>query len=281
MHTQISYFQRLAVALLVANVVNGFQFGPGSCDSGVPVQGNHILYQQVGGGQLSDNGFEVRLNGDALQPGATRNVPVISEDYELTLATTIGGTFFRGFLIRIEGQDGVDTTEFLNVPDGAQDMVQVLPLCVNLEEVGGVGHTNNDQKTDITSLLRLAENAGNLTMDVTMVVQNRDDVSEWYNSRDFLNAIQDFGPTITTPTPDLGTDMPSTSPAPSGGPTVTSMPSSSFQPSNTPTSFAAENPTAPSDAEPPSLPPVSSSYASVGVPMLVASLIVAFTMWAM
>ncbi len=177
-----------------------FSTGAGSCDPGVPLKGAHILNEQLGGGPLSDNGFEVRLNGFALDSESENDVPLSGVDsaHDLTLVAAADGTFFRGFLIRIEGTD-IDTREYL------------------VEDVGGVSHTNNSEKTEATALLRLTDTVTNLVMDVTMVVKNRDGASEWYHSRYILNA-------------GAVTAIPTVSKAPSPPPSISPMPTISPQP---------------------------------------------------
>lgn len=206
------------VLSLEKNRADAFSTSAGSCNAGVPLQGSHILNEQLGGGPLSDNGFEVRLNGSTLDSESENDVPLSGVDspHDLTLVAAADGTFFRGFLIRIEGEEGIDTREYLEVPAG-DDNMQLASLCILVEDVGGVSHTNNVAKTQATALLRLSEMATNLVMDVTMVVQNRDGAAEWYNSRYILNA----GAATLTPT---------VSKAPSPPPFISPTPMISPQP---------------------------------------------------
>lgn len=203
--------------LFHVNVGNAYINGAGSCDAGVPVQGSHVLNEQLGGGPLSDNGFQVKLNGATLDSESQNDVPISETAQQLQLVAAAENTFFRGFLVRIEG-DGVDTTEYLDIAEGDEE-IRIVSLCVIVEGVGGVSHTNNDPKTEATALLRLPEVAMNLRMDVTMVVQNRDGQAEWYNSRYILNA---GGATVA----------PTISHAPSPVPTITSLPTVSPQPTD-------------------------------------------------
>jgi hypothetical protein len=221
---RIGWILSLLIAFL--NDANAFKEGPGSCNAGIPLQGAHLLNEQLGGGPLSDNGFEVQLNGTALDSESTNNVPISQDGQELQLVATAADTFFRGFLIRIEGEN-VDTRDYLDVPEGDEN-IQVVSLCVLIEEVGGVAHTNNTEKTKITSLLRIVEPTTDLTMDVTMVVQNRDGQSEWYNSRYILNAVD-----VVEGQP-ASTIAPTASAAPSSVPTTSPMPSMSPGPTTIP-----------------------------------------------
>jgi len=226
--------------LLCEHIANAFSDRAGSCKAGVPLQGEHILNEQLAGGPLSDNGFEVRLNGAALDFQSQNNVPVTDDAQELTLVATADNTFFRGFLIRIEGEN-VDTTDFLDIPEG-DDNIRVVSLCILVEDVGGVSHTNNNEKTEATALLRIPQVAMNLTMDVTMVVQNRDGAAEWYNSRYILNA---GGSTVTPTVSPSPTAPPTTSPVPTVPPQPTvPMPSDeSFVPTTaTNTAMPSESP---------------------------------------
>ena len=159
----------------------------------------------------------MRLNGSTLDSESENDVPLSGVDsaHDLTLVAAANDTFFRGFLIRIEGE-GIDTREYLDVPV-SDDNIQIASLCVLVEDVGGVSHTNNFEKTQATALLRLPETATNLVMDVTMVVQNRDEAAKWYNSRYLLNA-------------GAATLVPSVSKAPSPPPSISPMPMISPQP---------------------------------------------------
>ena len=214
---RILSFGTALVLSLDKHRADAFSTSAGSCNAGVPLQGAHILNEQLGGGPLSDNGFEVRLNGSTLDSESENDVPLSGVDsaHDLTLVAAADGTFFRGFLIRIEGED-IDTREYLEVPEGDDNMI-VASLCILVEDVGGVSHTNNNEKTEATALLRLTETATNLVMDVTMVVQNRDGAAEWYNSRYILNA-------------GAATSMPSVSKVPSPAPSISPMPTISPQP---------------------------------------------------
>lgn len=223
-----------AVALLLSEKrrANAFETGAGSCDAGIPLKGSHILNEQLGGGPLSDKGFQVHLNGSPLDSESQNDVP-LSNDHELKLVASATDTFFRGFLIRIEG-DGVDTTDYLDAPEGDEN-ISVASLCVLVEDVGGVSHTNNGEKTEATAILRLPEVAMNLAMDVTMVVQNRDGAAEWYNSRFILNAGALPGAPTISP---AATTMPTLSPRPtlSPKPTRAQTPSDTNNGSSAPTS---------------------------------------------
>ena len=220
------------------------------------------MNEQLGGGALSDNGFEVRLNRVALDSESANDVPVtVSEEtHDLQLVAAAASTFFRGFLIRIEGEN-VDTTDYLDIPEGDVN-IQVVSLCVLIEEVGGVAHTNNNEKTEITALLRLIEPTNNLSMDVTMVVQNRDGKAEWYNSRYILNAVTGEG---------QATVAPSISPAPfpvpslSSGPTTTPKPTSNgVTPTVNPISSSLPSSDRDTDTTPPSESPLTDEPTSSG-----------------
>lgn len=266
MPARIAWIVGFATIALICleHVAQSFTTGVGSCDAGIPLQGTHLLNEQLGGGPLSNKGFQVRLNGAALDSESRNDVSVSNEGHELKLVAAATDTFFRGFLIRIEGE-GVDTTDYLDAPEG-DDNIRVVSLCVLIKEVGGVSHTNNSEKTEATALLRLPEPAAELAMDVTMVVSNRDGAAEWYNSRFILNA---GGITVA----------PTVSRAPSPLPTASSMPTLSPKPTGpmpteTPLNGDSAAPSSDTDMMQPSLPKeLTSSGDSSALCRIAASLV--------
>jgi hypothetical protein len=269
MPARIAWIVGFASAALISleHVAQSFVTGAGSCDAGVPVQGDHLLFEQLGGGPLSDKGFQVRLNGAALDSESRNDVPVSNEGHELKLVAAATDTFFRGFLIRIEGE-GVDTTDYLDAPDG-DDNIRVVSLCVLIEEVGGVSHTNNSEKTEATAILRLPVPDAELAMDVTMVVSSRDGASEWYNSRFILNA---GGITVAPTVSRAPSPLPTTSPMPTLSPKPTS--GSGSMPTENPPIGGSAAPSLDTDTMQPSVPKeLTSSGDSSALCRVAASLV--------
>ena len=188
-----------SIAVLLATVlsergVHAFPSEAGSCRAGGnALGGSHKARSQVGGGPLSDHGLELRLDGTKLQSGVVSQV-VVGTSYSLELVATTPTYTFRGFLMRLESPT-LDTIEALTVPDNANGIQVADYFCVNIEGVGGLTHTTNNDKSKVNGLFQVDEAATDLTLDVTVVAQNREGVSEWYYSQFLLQAISVPAPT--------------------------------------------------------------------------------------
>jgi hypothetical protein len=123
---------------------------------------------------------------------ATLLSPETAFDVEVGKTYTLfitGDLAFRGFLYRLESTDGVDTTIALDVQDGDLNAQVAIIPCVQDARVGGVTHTNNDEKNEARALLTMDEPSQKLLLDVTAVIQNRDVTSEFYFTTYSLNAV--------------------------------------------------------------------------------------------
>ena len=225
--------------LLRGGRVHAFPSEAGSCRAGGnAVGGSHKARTQVGGGPLSDHGLELRLDGTKLQAGVVSQI-VVGTSYSLELVATTPTNTFRGFLIRLESPN-VDTIEAMSVPENANGIQVSDYFCVNIEGVGGLTHTTSNDKTQVSGLLQVDETAMDLTLDVTVVVQNRPGVSEWYYSQFLLQAISMPPP---TPAPVVPTKPPTTTPEPSPAPTMNPTLSPTNKPTGQPSPFPTVSPT--------------------------------------
>lgn len=200
--------------------------------------GSHRSRTQVGGGPLSDHGLELRLDGTKLQAGNVSQV-VVGTSYSLELFATISTNTFRGFLMRLESPN-VDTIEAMSVPENPNGIQVSEYFCVGIEGVGGLTHTTSNDKTQVSGLLQVDETAVNFTLDVTVVVQNRQGVSEWYYSQFLLQAISLLSP---TPAPVVPTKPPTMTPKPSPAPTMNPSPSTTNKPTSRPSPLPTVSPT--------------------------------------
>eukprot|EP00544_Gedaniella_sp_CCMP2646_P006129 CAMPEP_0202496820 /NCGR_PEP_ID=MMETSP1361-20130828/21047_1 /ASSEMBLY_ACC=CAM_ASM_000849 /TAXON_ID=210615 /ORGANISM="Staurosira complex sp., Strain CCMP2646" /LENGTH=379 /DNA_ID=CAMNT_0049128249 /DNA_START=766 /DNA_END=1901 /DNA_ORIENTATION=- len=224
--------------LLRGGHVHAFPSEAGSCRAGgFAVGGSHRSRTQVGGGPLSDHGLELSLEGTKLQAGNVSQI-VVGTSYSLELLATTSTNTFRGFLMRLESPN-VDTIEAMSVPENANGIQVSEYFCVGIEGVGGLTHTTSNDKTQASGLLQVDETAVNLTLDVTVVVQNRQGVSEWYYSQFLLQAIS-FSP---TPAPVVPTKPPTMTPKPSPAPTMNPSPSTTNKPTRRPSPLPMVSPT--------------------------------------
>ena len=157
------------------------------------VDGSHLTQAQITTGKLEDFGLTVVVSettfdeGETLVEGSTFELKA-GVDYNVYLDSS-NGESYKGFLFRLESQDGVDTTAALStVTDDA--LAQVAQnVCVQNEDVGGVTHTNNDPKMRSTAVMRMDEASSGMIFSVTAVIHNHDDESDYYFTEYTLNAV--------------------------------------------------------------------------------------------
>ncbi|CAB9503680.1 expressed unknown protein [Seminavis robusta] len=190
----------LVVAIIFAslpNAVVALPTGASACPAGeAAVGGSHLGKSEQTNGPLSENAAQLKvlLNGNVLSPDTPVDVP-IGVDHTLEL---MGEAPFRGFLFRLGGGGNagnntlaIDTTEALRVADGDAGSIKVAKtVCVANENVGGLTHIDNVDKTSVKGLLKITEEAGSLPLDVTVVVRNQGTVSDYAYSQFTLNAVE-------------------------------------------------------------------------------------------
>jgi hypothetical protein len=181
-------------------IVGGYSTGAGSCGGdGAPVAGKHLDRVQVTSGTLEAYNISVTLGtGAALQKG----VPF---DFEygvprvLTLSSSSSSPY-RGFLIRLASPEGIDTTAAL-LPRDTDTDTQVAAACIDIEEVGGLTHTNSAFKSVSMGILEMDGAAEGLILDVTVVIKNAGFYSDFYYAQYVLNAVAPTNaPNIFPPT---------------------------------------------------------------------------------
>jgi hypothetical protein len=134
-----------------------------------------------------------------LDEDSTFSFPV-GEDLDIRV---VGEVFdYRGILIRLEADQGVDTSGAL-IP--TTDGTQAANVCS--DPVQGITHRNSVLKNNQGGIIRLDEPTS-LSLDVTIVVSNNNTNSRFYYSRFLLEAVQ--SPPTSNPT-----DKPTFAPSPS------------------------------------------------------------------
>lgn len=159
----------------------------GACPQRQPaVGGAHLTNNNTIKGTLDQGSITVSLNGVALSPSTAANFTA-GVDHNLTLTATGSGNTFNGLLFRLGGS--VNTKAALRVPSGDSELQVAKLVCIAQQGVGGVTHARSNDWTKKTIILRLNEDASDLPLDVTVVVQNDADASIWYYSAYTLNAV--------------------------------------------------------------------------------------------
>jgi hypothetical protein len=199
---EMRVLRRLATALAVLPyLAYAFPTGAGGCEGGVAaVSGSHVVAEIVEFGSLSDGNFVVRIDGQVLTPNMPMDIPAgVDLSWEVT-----GSDAFRGFLLRLDGGSGnVDTTASLGPNPGQGGTVQVAEnVCVDIYGVGGVTHRSRALQASASGRLIVDEVSQGMNLDVTIVVENRNQVSEYYYTGYVLNAVEQ----ATTMPPQDGDD---------------------------------------------------------------------------
>jgi hypothetical protein len=168
--------------------VNAFPYGAGSCNAGnKAASGGPHMVGTITTGTLAKGGFSVKL-------GATTLSPTVTSSFTVNTATTLtitGTKSFKGFIMRLGEVGGVQTDTALS----GTGAVQVSSLCTGVAGVGGVTHTSKTAKTSVSASLKLKAAASSMPLDVTIVVQADNGVSEYYYSQFKISAIPAKSPT--------------------------------------------------------------------------------------
>lgn len=195
----------MLVLLAALNGVTASPTGAMLCPADIPaVGGSHLLESStITTGTLDEGGFQLSLAylGEAvILTSDVANEFTAGQDYTLTLTATSDEKPIRGFLIRLgsSAETAVDTIDAL-MPVEADANAQIAEtVCVANENVGGVTHIDNLDKSSVSVTLNLDTPANNLPMDVTVVVRNRDGVSEYYFQHYSVTAVAGEGGSVTT-----------------------------------------------------------------------------------
>jgi len=210
--------------------VSAYPTAAGSC----PALQSAVGMPHVNGGRpettgsLTDGGFQLLLNGDPVAAGKPSSFKV-GEEQSIELKGFISS--FKGFLIRFgpppDGPPGlVDLREAIYPTSDDEDSSTNTQIadstCVDQQQVGGLTHTNRNDKTSITGTLIVTTPVQGLSMDVTVVVANNAQNSTHYYSNFVIHAVEavdPLAPVAAPPTTSFPTTMPSQ--APSVGPNTT------------------------------------------------------------
>ena len=142
--------------------------------------------------------FTLTLNGESLSiAGETAVSFPINQAHTLELSSDEP---FKGFLIRLgplpsESEFLTDFTMALTPQDGNDANVKVEQThCIDIENVGGVTHTDSNEKNRVTAMLQMDEPASDMIMDITVVIVNSGETSEFYYSQLLMNAVDPAAP---------------------------------------------------------------------------------------
>lgn len=205
---------------LVLHQATALPTGASGCAGGRPaVGGTHLTAYMIEQGPLSDQAIQISINGVVLDPNTEFNVPI---GVDHVWRVDMPGDGFRGYLLRLDGGDSsLDTTDALSNIPGMGGTVQVAKVCVDKEGVGGVTHTSRALKNTVQGRLRLDDVGENLSLDVTVVLQNRNGLSQFYYTPFVVNAVQTDQETQTDATSTSSPTMTQTDATSTSSPTMT------------------------------------------------------------
>jgi hypothetical protein len=125
-----------------------------------------------GDGELADGEFAIIVGGETLE---------VDEPVELEAGITYsislesigqgpGASSFRGHLLRLnEGDEGISTVNAFLVSDPSS---QIAGACILQDQVGGLSHTDSDEKNNAGGQIRMLEADTNVVLEVWVVVRN-------------------------------------------------------------------------------------------------------------
>ncbi|GAX25608.1 hypothetical protein FisN_28Hh083 [Fistulifera solaris] len=167
--------------------------GAGACPAGAAAPGGPHLTGSPGlVGELSEGNYVVSVGGSPIVlDGTPIDVPL---DFDIQV--TADGTEFKGILIRVGGA-GVDQVT-------SSDLTAPAEAC---GDVGSVTHSDNSPKTVGTASVSL-DAAATLDVDISVVLENEDNVSTFYYSAFQINAVDDSTPVETDAPVEETTEAP-------------------------------------------------------------------------
>ena len=237
----------LAVALCKSSVL-AFPSSAGSCNSGnnALAGSDHLLGgNTIKTGSLATGSYAVTLGGSVLTPNVVSTFPTNTN----TNLVITGTKAFKGFLVRLGKVGEVNSL----TPVGTN--MQVSSICTS-SNVGGVTHTNSNSKTSITTTLKVTGVASSMPLDITIVVQNSNGLSEYYYSQFLLSSTSPVVTKVPTTAPvttkvptnapvttKVPTNAPVTNKVPTNAPVTTKVPANAPKPTKVPTN-APVGPTA-------------------------------------
>ena len=175
-------------SLCTQTVVYATPTGAGTCGAGQAITNGH----RGSGGSLSSAALVINWGGTPLDQSVENTIGTGIE-HMITL-TSSGNTEFKGFLLRLSGKNGEDSSSALVVKDS---LGKVLNLCA--DDVIGMTHKHSNKKSSVTVGLTYAGEA-DLLLEVTVVTSAK---SQWvYGTFDLKVAGNATAPT-DGPTVDL------------------------------------------------------------------------------
>jgi len=195
----------VVLSIFVPSPLKAFPTGAGSCPGNqAAVAGSHLDgASTIVNGTLEDGKVQFYLDNDRLRPGRVY-VVWVGEDTELLIRASYGGKGIKGFLARLgykqASSSASDTKitsnydftaslrpipEDVNNPfaDPEATAVKVEEAFCSLGNAGGITHKDNTPKYILKGILQIDEALDDLILDVTVVMENTGDTSEYYYSQ--------------------------------------------------------------------------------------------------
>lgn len=232
----MGFFESFALLLTVAffgswrevTVVDAFPSQAGGCKGGeAAVGGSHKdPNRPTETGSIEGEGYVVAIDNETLAAGSPFTV-IPGTDHEITLTATNPAHPIKGFLFRVGWPEQAEIEPAWKLTPGTAG--QDAFVCV-IRAVG-VCHTDNAPKTEASATFRIDEEVEGIALDVTVVLENGPEESEYFYTGYELNSLQ----LQDTPVPETAAP---TVPKPASDPPTEEIPETDDLPSDTPSDIA-------------------------------------------
>lgn len=160
----------------------------GTCDEGNFGLGDfHEGTRQT----LNQRSIVLKIDGVAVAPDTV--IELKQGSHDLTVTSTNGSTKFKGHLIRLKGENDIDTGNMLFHTNSDS---RVNPLCPPW--ISAIEHTSNKNKSSVTATF-LSREMGDYVLDLHVVVS---DIADWTYDQYLIKVIMADAPTVS-PSPTI------------------------------------------------------------------------------
>lgn len=158
--------------------------------------GPHLSAKDIVNGTLSDGRIELTLDADRMKTDRTF-FATVNQRIPIVLRAPFSGSGIVGFLIRVGHKEDspsssdVDLTDALSPPTNNGEVVKakVEETYCREENAGAITHKDREPKYIVKGELFLEEAVSDLILDVTVVMENSAEKSEFYYSQYQLQAV--------------------------------------------------------------------------------------------
>lgn len=188
-----------------------FPTGAGGCPGGQPAVGvpHRNASTTVTTGTLDQGNVRINVEGNSL-PLEKPFYLFAKQAAQLKIIAPFSGDGIRGVLIRL-GHSNLHVNEAYDLTSTLSPVPSTNPIATEdkqirlettycpLENAAGLTHADNSPKYLIDGILQVDDVISDLTLDVTVVFQNRNGISEFYYSNYTLHVVAPTAPPTEAP----------------------------------------------------------------------------------